>query len=110
MNKRFFWLAALVAVLAGISLHWAALSKAAQALSHFNAAHGAAISEDQKQSELIAAKQFQQGANVFRSGGMAAAVAGLGFLFTSWRRREPAPRLVVIVLFACYLLFQFAVV
>jgi hypothetical protein len=108
VKARAFWLVSLVLVLSALFLHLCALGAAQKHVDRFNRAMNSP--EPQRQEFQAEAKDFSRKSDAFVISGWVTAAVGLVSLFISHRREESAPRSVVVVLLAFYLLLQFAVV
>jgi uncharacterized membrane protein len=108
VKARVFWLVSLTLALSAISLHIGALGAASEHVNLFTRAMNAP--ESQKQELKAEAKHFSKKSDALVISGWVTAAVGLISLFISHRREEFAPRSVVVVLLAFYVLLQFAVV
>jgi hypothetical protein len=108
VKARVFWLVSLTFVLSAIILHIGALGAAARQVDSFKREMNAP--ESQKQELKAEVKQYRKQSNARLISGWIAATVGLVTLFASYRKEESAPRSVVVVLLAFYVLLQFAVV
>jgi uncharacterized membrane protein len=108
VKARAFWLVSFTLVLSAIILHIGALGVASEHVNLFTRAMNAP--ESQKQEIKAEAKRYSKKSDVLVISGWVTASVGLVSLFISHRREESAPRSVVVVLLAFYVLLQFAVV
>jgi hypothetical protein len=108
VKARAFWLVSLVLVLSALFLHLCALGAAQKHVDRIH--HAMNSAEPQRQEFQTEAKDFSRKSDAYVILGWVTAAVGLVSLFFSHRREEPAPRSVMVVLLAFYMLLQFAVV
>ncbi len=105
MRKRPFFIASLVFVLAAIALQAGALGQAGRAASLRG--DGVVSPDDQKSTLFARADHLLNQSKISRSEGYLAAAFGVVCLIASYLRKEPARRIIPVVLVLGYAVLQF---
>jgi hypothetical protein len=107
MKRRAFWFSSLFLVLLAISLHLGGIGAAQERTQR---QHDAMNTKDVEQQQALTAeeKKMSHLSDERIILGWISGIISVGCLYFSYRRDETAPRLILIVLLAFYLLLQFA--